>query len=651
MQRAIEFYRQGNLAEVDRICRDIIGQVPGHFDALHLCGIAAAQRGRFAEAERLIGQALSIDPGRADLNNNRGNVLRELKRFDEALASYDRALAIRPDYAEALNNRGVVLRNLRRLDEALASYDRALAIRPDYAEALNNRGDALTALMRLDEALASFDRALAIRPDYAEALYNRGNVLTALKRLDEALASYERALAIRADHAETLNNRGVVLRDLHRLDEALASYQRALAIRPGSAEALSNSGAVLRQLGRLDEALASCERALAITPDYADALNNRGNALMELKRLDEALASYDRALAIRPDYAEAFYNRGIVLQDLGRLEDALDSYQQAQAIRPDYAEAHWNEGACRLLAGDFAAGWAKFEWRWLKRGADAKRECARPLWLGEQDVAGRTVLLHAEQGYGDTIQFCRYAPLLAERGARVVLEVQPGLKSLLSGLAGVQQVVARGERLPDFDFHCPLLSLPLAFGTTLQTIPARVPYLAATPGLVQSWRARLGANAPRIGLAWSGNPKHLKDRNRSIAASRLTRLLETGATFVSLQKELRDDDRQWLAAHPEVHHFGDELGDFADTAALISLLDVVITVDSAVAHLAGAMGKPVWILVRAFGADWRWLLQRDDSPWYPSARLFRQHSIGDWGGVIADVGGALREWTARAAAD
>ena len=330
----------------------------------------------------------------------------------------------------------------------------------------------------------------------------------------------------------------------------MASYDRAIALNPDYAGAYSNRGVVLREIGRHEEALASFERALAIRPDHADALHDRGNVLMELKRPEAALASYDRALAITPGYADALNNRGNALMEraprrgAGQLRSGAGD--QARLRRGVLQPRHCAAGPgtprrcagqlpagtgdparlCRgalerrrvpTLAGDFAAGWAKFEWRWLKRGADAKRECARPLWLGEQDVAGKTVLLHAEQGFGDTIQFCRYAPLLAERGARVVLEVQPGLKSLLSGLAGVQQVVARGERLPDFDFHCPLLSLPLAFGTTLQTIPARVPYLAATPGLVQSWRAQARRQCARIGLAWSGNPKHLKDRNRSIA--------------------------------------------------------------------------------------------------------------------------------------
>jgi Flp pilus assembly protein TadD len=438
-----------------------------------------------------------------------------------------------------------------------------------------------------------------------------------------------------------LNCRGNVLRHKKSFDAALDSYDRGLALRPDSAEVLCNRGIVLRELKRFDEALASYDRALAIRPDYADALNSRGIVLRELGRLDEALANVDRALAIRPGFAEALTSRGTTLIELKRLDEALASFRRAQAVRPDYADAHWGESFCQLLAGDFGAGWEKYEWRW-RTGQAALRQFLQPLWLGDQDVAGKTVLLHAEQGNGDTIQFCRYATVLAERGARVVLEVQPALKSLLSCLIGVQQVVATGEPLPEFDFHCPLLSLPLACGTTLQTIPARVPYLTPAPGLVQDWRTRLATDGPRIGLAWSGNKQHGNDRNRSIALRRLAPLLDCGATLVSLQKGPRDDDRAWLAEHPEVLRYSD-FPDFADTAALISLLDLVISVDTSVAHLAGAMGKPVWILLPAVGLDWRWLLERDDSPWYPTARLFRQRAIGDWDSVINRVADELRK--------
>jgi tetratricopeptide (TPR) repeat protein len=512
----------------------------------------------------------------------------------------------------------------------------AVDTRMQRGVALHRQGDVAGADRLYREIIAE-------APDYFDALQLAAMTAAQLGRLAEAERLFARAVSIDPDHAGALNNHGTVLKQLKRFDEALASYDRALALRPNAIEALCNRGIVLRELQRFDEALASYDRALELRPDYADALNSRGVALRELGRFDEALANADRALAIRPGFAEALVNRGTSLIELRRLDEALASFQRAQAIRPDYADAHWSESLCRLLAGDFPAGWAKHEWRWrTDAAAGAKREFTQTLWLGEQEVTGKSVLLHAEQGFGDTIQFCRYATLLAQRGARVVLEVQPALCSLLSGLAGVERVVARGDALPEFDFHCPLLSLPLAFRTTLETIPALVPYLAPSPSKVDSWRARVPAGGTKIGLAWSGSRTHGNDCNRSITPDRLAPLLECGATVVSLQKELCDDDRQWLAAHPEVRHFGDNFSSFADTAALISLLDVVISVDTAVAHLAGAMGRPVWILLPVIGVDWRWMLGREDSPWYPSARLFRQCAIGGWDAVVERIAAELR---------
>lgn len=484
---------------------------------------------------------------------------------------------------------------------------------PEHVEALHFLGVIAYQQGRFNEADRLIARALAIRPDYPEALYDRANTLRELKRPDEALACYDKALSIRPDYVEALNNRGSALMDLKRPDEALKSYDQALALRPG----------------------------------HTKALYNRGNALIGLKRLDEALASYDRALALKPDYAKAYFGRGNVLRELQRLGDALASYDRALAIQPDYPEVRWNQSVCRLLGGDLKRGFELYEWRWHSETLkNEKRAFAQPLWLGKEEVAGKTVLLHAEQGYGDTIQFCRYVPLVAARGARVVLEVQRPLKALLAGLEGARQVIAKGETLPAFDFHCPLASLPLAFKTTPATVPARVPYVEAAPGLVETWRARLGPSAaPRIGIVWSGNPTHGNDRNRSIAPAELAPLLDCGATLVSLQKDLRPEDRPWLAAHPKVHHLGGELRDFTDTAALLSLMDLVISVDTAPAHLAGAMGRPVWILLPFIGVDWRWQLGRWDSPWYLSARLFRQPRIDDWASVIDAVVTELKSVT------
>ena len=618
---------------------------PDYAEALSNRGNTLRELKRFEEALASYDSALAARPNYADALSNRGNILRDLNRLGEALASYDRALALQPDSALTLSNRGVVLHELERFEEALVSYNRALALQPGFAEVYSNRGNTLSELKRYDEALASYDRALALRPDYVEALSNRANTLRTLKRFEEALAGYDRALAARPRDPEVPFNRGNALHEMRRFEEALASYDRALTMRPHYAEALSNRGNTLQSLRRFEEALASYDRALAARPDYAQALSNRGSVLRDLKRYDEALASYDRAIAIDPDHAEALINRGNILTEMKQFEEALASYARALAVERHSAEAHFNEAICRILIGDLERGFEKYEWRWESRqGKKDKRSFAQPLWLGADDVADKTVLLHAEQGLGDTIQFCRYAPLVAARGARVILEVQDPLRTLMTSLIGPEKIIAKGEPLPAFDMHCPLLSLPLAFRTRLETIPAVTPYLHASPQSIVDWQARLGpARRPAIGLSWSGQTTHPNNPNRAIRLDALSPLLDFDATFVNLQKHVPAGDAALLKERGDILQFGDALRDFSDTAALVANLDLVISVDTSVAHLAGAMGKPVWILL-AYAPDWRWLLDRDDSPWYPTARLFRQDASRKWDAVIPRIRAALSDF-------
>jgi tetratricopeptide (TPR) repeat protein len=529
----------------------------------------------------------------------------------------------------------------------VASYDRAIALKPDYADALYNRGVALEGLRRFDEALASYDRALAVRQDFAEALCSRGSALCQLKMFDEALASFERALSLKPDHAEALYNRGIALEHFERFDEALASYDLALTLLPNLAEAHSNRAGVLRHLKRFGEALESCDRALALQPNLAQALSTRGSVLNGLKRYDEALASYDRALVVWPDNAEIYFNRAHTLTTLKRFDEASANYARAIALKPDYANAHLNDALLRLLTGDFARGWEKYEWRLrMDSVISSRRHFPQPLWLGDAVIRDKTILVHSEQGFGDAIQFCRYVPLVAERAARVILEVGRPLRKLMAGFladfAPTAHVISRGDPLPDFDVQVPILSLPLAFGTRLETIPSGTSYLQAHSPGAKNWHTRLGPRTrPRIGLAWSGNAENTRDSERSISLRQLFRLLDVDAAFASLQKDVRADDLVALKERGDILHVGDELEDFTETAELISQLDLVISVDTSVAHLAGALGKPVWIMV-TYIPDWRWLLDRDDSPWYPTARLFRQANVDDWEGVIARVHDALR---------
>ena len=644
--QGFSLHQQGKLKEAQTIYEKVLAIQSNHFDALQLLGTLSLQTKEYTKAVDFLTKALKLNPDYAEAYSNRGLALRELKRLDEALVSYDRAISIKPDYAEAYFNRGNALKELKRLDEALVSYDRAISIKPDHAEAYFNRGNALIELKRLDEALVSYDRAISIKPDHADAYSNRGNALRELKRLDEALASYDRAISIRLDHADAYSNRGVVLQELLRLDEALASYDRAISIKPDYADAYSNRGDALRELKRLDEALASYDRAISIKPDYADAYSNRGNALRELKRLDEALVSYDRAISIRPDHAEAYSNRGVVLQEFLRLDEALASYDRAISIKPDYADAHSNLSLCHLLEGNFQDGWQEYEWR-LKRKNIKKtagiRNFSQPLWLGKESLKDKTILLHSEQGLGDTIQFCRYALLVVQLGANAILEVQRPLVNLLKNLEGISQIFSQGDTLPEFDYQCPLLSLPLAFKTDLHSIPPVSQHITSDREKVTKWKTKLRDNFKlRVGLVWSGSAGHENDHNRSLTLAQLLPHLSSNMEYVCLQKEVRDIDKVLLEQHSELKYFSDALEDFTDTAALCELMDFVISVDTSVAHLACTLGKQTWVIL-PYSPDWRWLLDRDDNPWYPEAKLYRQEKIGDWDSVLRKVNFDLEE--------
>lgn len=641
LEQAIALHGQGDLDEAERLYSLILSARPDHPDALHFLGLVRFANGNPTEALQLVAAAMRAGPPSAFLLLNQGLVLNALARPEEALESFDRAIALDAALAEAHNNRAVLLANLGRHEEALASYQAALTLAPNNAGTLFNQGNALKDLGRYEEAVASYDETLALQPDHAQALCNRGIALHEIKRLEEALASLDGALALRPDIPEAHSNRGNVLKDLKRYDEALECYDHALALRPHYPEALSNRGITLNALERYEDALETYDRALALNPDYPEALSHRAGTLHMLKRPDEALATYANAIMLRPDYADAYSNRGATLYDLKRLDEALTDFDHALALRPDLPEVHWNQATARLITGDFERGFAEYEWRWQREAMIvAKRDFPQPLWRGE-DVAGKTILLHSEQGFGDSVQFCRYVPAVAARGARVILEVEAPLQRLMTTLSGAAEVISKGSTLPAFDTHCPLLSLPLAFGTRFETVPSVTPYLRAQPQDLATWQARLGdMRQPRVGLVWSGNPSHLRDAERSIALESLLPLLDAEASFISLQKEVRDNDAKILASRPDIVQLDDALIDFADTAALLSQLDLIVTVDTSVAHLAGALARPFWLML-PYIPDWRWLLDRETSPWYPTARLFRQDESRSYDGVIMRVRDAL----------
>jgi tetratricopeptide (TPR) repeat protein len=678
IQEAVALHQSGLLYAAENQYHRLLAALPNNIDLLTNLGTIAFQKGNLEVGIEIIARSLRIDPNQAGALNNQGNALQQLKRLDEALISYDRAIALRPDYAEAYCNRAHALRSLNRLEEALDSYDRAIGLKSDYAEAYFYRGSILRDLNRPDQALASFGRVIALRPDHADAHFEYANLLLGLNRLDEAVASYDRAIvlhpedsqaycsrgvalqrlgrldealssydravALDPDYAEAYRNRGVALQGLKQFEEALASFDRVVALKPDDAEAYCNCCTVLQDLNRFDEALKSCDHAIALNPDYAEAYYDRGNILRGLERLDDALESYDRAIALKPDYAGVYSNRGTVLQGLKRLDEALADYDCAISLKPDLVDAHWNKSQVKILIGEYLEGWNLYEWRWkTTQFANFQRHYNKKLWLGGLSIINKTLIVYREQGLGDYIQSIRYALLAEQAGARVILEVPAPLMSLVSTLKGNFTLVETGAPLPEFDYHCPVMSLPLAFKTTVETIPAQIPYLFADEAKKKQWRKNLGEKTkPRIGLVWSGTSNHRNDHNRSFPLRQLSDLLDLPFEFHSLQKDVRAVDIDALEEFSQVHQHQDDLLDFSDTAALVDAMDIVISVDTSVAHLAGAMGKSLFVLL-PFAPDYRWMLDRSDSPWYPTARLFRQPALYDWDSVIAEVKLVLME--------
>ena len=693
--QGLQFHSQGELDRAMGTYEQVLRLAPTHFEALHHVGIVAFQVGNYDMAAGFFRSALAVRPDDAAAHGNLGNALREMQHPHDALLSYERALELNGGDADTYYNRGVALQALQRPADALHSYDQALALNAGDDQAWNNRAAVLGQMQQHAAALQSVDQALVLNPHNPEACNNRGDILRELRRLDEAEASYRRALELAPNYADAQHKLGRLLLLRERYGEALACYQTALGLKPRPATVIElrrdlidayaklgrqqldlgrpaaaaqvfdallkiddsdvgiwqSHALALHEAGRNDEALVSIDRALKFKPNHGGYHLARGLMLHAVERYDEAQQACEKAVKLAPRLPEAYATLGRLLARSGHFDGALKNYNQAIALDPGCAVAHWNQAQVHLRRGDFKRGWRAYEWRWKTPSLPmykSRRDFAQPAWTGREALAGKTILLHAEQGLGDTLQFCRYAALVAQRGASVVLEVPATLAGVMATLAGVARVVIKGVALPPFDYHIPLMSLPLAFDTRLETVPGPAPYLASDPARVAQWHAQLGAKSrPRVGVVWRGASHHLNDRQRSMPLSALARLFSDRCEFISLQKEVRPDEQPLLDALP-LRQVAGQLGDFADTAALCELMDVVITVDTSVAHLAGALGKPVWILLQA-PCEWRWLEQRADSPWYPSATLYRQRQGRGWEPLIDALAADLDKLAARQA--
>lgn len=664
-------HRDGLRRDAEPHRREALPTSPEHPDALLSSGLQAHQAGRHLEALERIDRAIAGSTGFSEAHDSRGKVLRALGRPEEAIAAHRQAIGLAPACPLPWSNLGDALRDLGRPDEAARAYREAIARDPELAEAHLNLGIVLQHLGRPVDALAAFEAATRARPDSATAQDGLGNLLRAAGRLTEAIVAYRRAVALDPccvtaycnlgaalweageyrgaaevlqaaltldpNCAEAHNHMGRVCRSLGYLDQAISAYRQALALKPDLAIAHFNLAVLLGELDQPTEALASYRAALGFAPDLTDLHANLGATLMRLGRPGEAITAFRRALELKPDSASAWLDLGDALADESRPQEAVAAFDRALAIAPDYALAHWRRGQALLAAGDYERGWEGYEWRRRVAGTVDDSTFPVPQWKGGP-LAGCTILVHAEEGLGDTLMFARYLPLVAARGGRVVLQCQAPLIRLLEALPCVAQVATPGNPIPKVDCHVPLLSLPGLFGTRLGSIPAQMPYLPT-----QTWSNRVPVVPPgaglRVGLVWGGGQR--PTRKRSIPLATLAPLFTVpGITWYSLQT---GDHVMQLLDLPEAakpHNLAPMIRDFADTAALMGQLDLVISIDTSAANLAGGLGLNLWVMLMSV-PDWRWVSGDTDSPWYPSARLFRQPRPGDWPAVVEKIRQAL----------
>ncbi len=631
LEKARQCYRTGDFARAERTCRQILDLDADHVPTWFLLGLVNYGRGKDDEAVKAFAQALRLKPDYPEAYNNLGICQARQRKFAEAAESFRSALRLRSDYPEALSNLGNALRDSGNLAEASEHYGRAILLAAGYAEAHNNLGVARSREGEWSAAADSYRRAIEARPNYAEAHNNLGSALAHFEKFDEAAACFERAIEIKPAYAEAHSNRGIALAALGRWDEAVAGFREAVRLQPRFHEAHNRLGQALAAQGQLQEAVACFRQASQLAGDWFGVHRNLGNALFDLDDLPAAIEAYERALQLRDDCADTHCQLAIALTRQRRFAKGVQHFGRAIKLRPDFAKARMHRGLNRLQAGDFERGWVDYEWR-LKVQRQAKGPFSQPKWQGEP-IEGRRILIHTEQEQGGTLQFMRYARLVKERGATVLLRAPEALVKLLGRLRYLDTVVCEEDDLPDFDVHVPLLSLPKVFGTTLTSIPAGGPYLFADPALVDRWKDELAfIQARKIGINWQGDPKQRGDARRSIPLAHFESLASVpGVRLISLQKDFGTEQiREVPFSVTELGGQLDEVsGPLMDTAAVLKNLDLFITADTELAHLAGGLGVPTWLAL-PFAPDWRWLLHREDCPWYPTMRLFRQTEFDNW---------------------
>ena len=671
LNRGIVAHRLGRLGEARRIFESVVKDHPEDIDALQLLSVVYLANADYEDAHDVLRRLISLGGESALIYHNLGNVLCELQRPEDAVVFYEKAAKLDPNDFDLLKNHGVTLAELGRFEEALACYEAALSTKLD-PEVLNSCGALLVRMERPEDGLDYFREAMRLEPFCFNAIYNLSGALQRLGQLDEAAILIRKALEKKPSSAAALTRLGEVLLEqkkyqealavftklkneqpdnfdaqialgriwfeLHDFGKALDAFDGAIRLNSRNARAFYNKGKTLAALECKEQAVEAYEQSIYLDPDAHHAYTNLGNLLRELGRLEDALNLHRIACDLDPSSPRPKNNIALVMKELGHLDAALESYDEALALDPDSVDVNWNKSLLLLLQGNYEEGWPLYEWR-LKREDTLQEypQFAQPSWRGETDLRGQRLLVHLEQGLGDMVQFCRYIPILVDKGIEVILQVQTSLLPLIASLESDVTLVSQDDPLPDFDAYCPLMSLPYALGTTLETIPSSDSYLSPCPEKVAEWREKLGsADALRVGLAWSGRKEHKNDHNRSMALANLLPVLDVPVEWHSIQKDYRSVDLDVLKTLPQLYQHQRDLNDFSDTAALLANLDLVITVDTSVAHVAAALGKPTWLLL-PYLSDFRWLMDRVDTPWYPSMRLYRQDQPNDWTPVLQRI--------------
>jgi tetratricopeptide (TPR) repeat protein len=627
---AQQHHQAGQLAEAQALYRQVLTEQPNHAAAMHFLGLTEFQLGRFDSALELMNRANQIDSTRADFYCNLGLVLATTGRLDAAVQAYERALKLKPDYAEAHNNLGIALVALDKIEKGIEEYRAAIRLRPNYPEAYNNLGSALHSLNQYDPAIEALQHALDLKPDFSEARNNLGNTLLDANQVEAALEAFSRALSSPQKLPQSFYGLGNALRKNNKLEDAIEAFRKAIEMSPTYGEAYNNLGETLLTAGDITGAVSAMGRAVELRPTNPTVLYNFANSLMHDSQYEQAKAMFHRALELKPDYPEAQTNLGNALFAQGHIDQGLAAHELNVKTSPEFALGHLNYALALLLTGDWDRGFAEYEWCWKVDAFKKNRPVfSQPRWDGS-DLEGKRILLFNEQGFGDAIQFARYVPLVSKRGGKVIVQAPQPLQRLFEDAFGIENVVA--DPPPLFDVQSPFLNLPRAFRTTIQSIPADVPYLRSNATLIEYWRSRVPAEAKllKVGLVWRG--RATPDAQRSIPTELLAPLGDVpNLWFTNLQVGHSSPPPPFAVAD-----WREELKDFADTAALMANLDLVLTIDSAAAHLAGALGRPTWTMLK-YVPDWRWLREREDSPFYPTMRLFRQTTLGDWAGVLAKV--------------